>query len=73
MTIGVGKYNHLCTYVRKQANADGALVIIIGGKLGSGFSIQAPLVLQLQLPDVLESMAKQIRADFHEEVARATE
>lgn len=38
---GPGQYNDLCTYVREQANARVAIVIIHGGDKGMGFSVQA--------------------------------
>jgi hypothetical protein len=64
MAIGEGKYDTLCTYVREQAEAEGAIVVIMRGKDGSGFAVQADLQTQLTLPDILEFMARQIRADL---------
>jgi hypothetical protein len=61
MAIGPGKYDDLCTMVREKAEAEGAIVIVFGGKRGSGFSCQADLEATLRLPDILESVAKQIR------------
>lgn len=63
MALGPGKYDDLCTYVREQAKADGALVIIINGERGIGFSCQADGPTTLMLPDLLESVARQIRKD----------
>lgn len=64
MTIGPGKYDDLCTDVREKAQALAALVIIIGGKHGGGFSCQTedPRAL-IALPAMLRSMADQIEAD----------
>jgi hypothetical protein len=64
MALGAGKYDYICTAAREMAKADGALVIILGGEIGSGFSVQADFATQLKLPDMLEMMAKQIRSDL---------
>jgi hypothetical protein len=63
MTVGPGKYDKLCTYVRKQSKAVGALVIIIGGDKGHGFSMQSPSDTMAGVPELLEDIAKQIRKD----------
>lgn len=63
MPFGGGKYDDVCTQARAQANAQGALLIVINGRLGSGFSVQADLNTILCLPEVLEEVAKQIRSD----------
>ena len=64
MTMGPGRYDELCTYVREKAKAEGAIVIVVNGDKGSGFSCQADLASTLMLPDLLEMMARQIRADM---------
>ena len=61
--LGAGKYDDLCTYVREAAQAQGALLIILGGNKGSGFSIQADLVTTLRVPEILRRVADQIEAD----------
>jgi hypothetical protein len=61
MTVGPGKYDELCTYVRETAQAEGAIVIVFGGNRGSGFSCQADLPTTLALPDMLDEIARQIR------------
>lgn len=58
---GPGKYDEICTLARQAVNAEGAVIIIINGDLGSGFSVQGPLELNEKLPDMLEHMARQIR------------
>ncbi len=64
MATGPGKYDDLCTVVRESANAAGAIVIVLGGDQGSGFAVQTTdIAAQLKLPDLLESMARQIRLD----------
>lgn len=64
MTIGPGKYDDLCTMVREKTGAAGAIVIVIGGERGSGFSCQGALELTTMLPDLLETMAHQMRRDL---------
>lgn len=61
MAVGPGKYDHLCTLVRERAEAQGAVVIVFGGPRGSGFSCQADALTTINLPEILEDMAKQIR------------
>lgn len=67
--IGPGKYDAICTQVREQAFAELAVVIVLNGIRGSGFSCQiddthgAASGALARLPDMLEIMARQIRAD----------
>ncbi|HKX40910.1 MAG TPA: hypothetical protein VJO99_07115 [Burkholderiaceae bacterium] len=62
--IGPGKYDDVCTQVREQTQAEGVVLIIADGKLGSGFSMQAPIDLHAALPGVLEGLAERIRTDW---------
>lgn len=64
MTLGAGKYDDLCTYVREQSGAHGAIVIIFGGHKGGGFSVQADMTVQSQIPEILEHVARTMRADL---------
>lgn len=63
MPVGPGRYDDLCTHVRKEAQAELAIVIIGQGNKGSGFSIQTddPFVV-LKLPQMLRAVADQIEA-----------
>lgn len=64
MAQGAGKYDRLATYCREQVDAVGAVVIIVEGDQGSGFSVQTVEPgLQTVLPTLLETMAAQIRED----------
>jgi hypothetical protein len=68
MALGPGKYDELCSYVREQAGITddgGVIVIVLGGKHGNGFSCQADIVTTLRLPDMLESIARQMREDLN--------
>jgi NAD(P)H-dependent flavin oxidoreductase YrpB (nitropropane dioxygenase family) len=67
MAVGPGKYDDLCTLVREQLGIEfngGVALIVIGGPDGGGFSCQADLQTTARLPDLLERMAAQIRADL---------
>lgn len=64
MAIGPGKYDNLATMVREATEAQGVVLIVVGGLAGNGFSCQADLATTARLPDMLEHMAKQIRADI---------
>lgn len=61
MPVGPGKYDALCTKVRLEAKARAAIVIVLDGELGSGFSCQAEIGVVISLPELLESVARQIR------------
>jgi hypothetical protein len=63
MPIGPGKYDDLCSEVRVKADARAVLLLVIDGSKGSGFSCQADMLTTLALPDILERVAKDIRAD----------
>lgn len=65
MSNGAGKYDDLCTVVRERSEAQGAIVIVLGGNLGSGFSVQANIETLSQLPEMLETIAKQMRQSAH--------
>lgn len=65
MAKGPGKYDDLTTYVREQADATVAIVIVGGGTHGDGFSIQAldPSCL-VSVPAILRMMADEIERDM---------
>lgn len=64
MPVGAGKYDDLCTEAREKTKATGAILIIIDGEKGSGFSVQGDLEILIKLPFLLENVAKQIRDDL---------
>jgi hypothetical protein len=70
MAIGPGKYDAICTQALEQTNAKAAVVIIIQGNKGDGFSAQFLVesdrerrILLGSLGGVLRHMAKQIDSD----------
>jgi len=65
-----GKYDDICTMARNCAKAQGAVLIIIGGDKGTGFSVQLPLSHLLSLPAMLETMAKEIRLDLQSKMKK---
>lgn len=64
MTLGPGKYQELCTRTRIEARAIGAIVVIIEGRHGNGFSCQAPLEVQRELPTMLRELAQSIEQAY---------
>lgn len=66
MALGPGKYDDICTTVREHVgigDKGGVIVIVLGGNRGNGFACQADLATTSALPDLLESIARQIRQD----------
>lgn len=62
MPTGPGKYDDLCTIVREQSEATAAIVIILDGNRGTGFSVQATYRVHPEfLATTLEHVAKTIR------------
>ena len=66
MPVGPGIYDHLCTVVREEADARIAMVVVINGKDGTGFSVQSAAgeVGVEMLAETLESVARQIRSSL---------
>jgi hypothetical protein len=62
--IGPGKYNELVTVLKKTTEAKGVLLIVIGGRLGDGFSVQANPELAAELPAILRIAADDMEEDF---------
>lgn len=73
MPIGPGKYDDVCSMVRKQVGlgeADtvppggGVILIVLGGNLGNGFSVQADFATTVTLPALLRRTADQIEGSL---------
>ena len=63
MPIGPGKYDQLCTHVREIANARAAIIIVLDGEAGSGFSVQAhESVPPKKLAAILQAVIDELRA-----------
>lgn len=64
MPLGPGKYDNALTRARKSCGATDAVLIVLNGSLGPGFSVQATLGATLVLPATLRAVADQIEASF---------
>jgi hypothetical protein len=60
MALGPGKYDDLCSDAREGAQAEGVALLILNGRFGHGFSIQATAEITVQLPHLLRQMAQNI-------------
>lgn len=63
MVLGPGKYDDLCTEAREKSGGLGAILIILEGEKGFGFSVQIPIHLMSLLPELLRDMADTIEKD----------
>ncbi|HEY2250949.1 MAG TPA: hypothetical protein VGH74_07795 [Planctomycetaceae bacterium] len=70
---GPGKYDDLATYCREQAESTGVLLILTNGKLGPGFAVQADAATLAVLPELLETIAAQLRTDRERLMNHGTE
>ncbi len=74
MPLGASKYDDLATLVRKRAKARGVIVMVFGGEVGSGFSVQTQdAQLIAILPELLRDMAADIEADMLRQEGREGE
>ncbi len=55
-----GKYDPECTAAREACDADGALLIVIGGDRGDGFAAQLPGPLVKPVIAILREVADQM-------------
>jgi len=62
MVDGVGKYDDALTIARKLSGATSALLIVIDGENGAGFSFQGTPATSLKIPTLLRSIASKIEA-----------
>lgn len=62
--LGPGKYDDICTKVREEAQAEGALIVVFSGKYGHGFSAQLALEQTLAIPALLRFLADQIEKEL---------
>jgi hypothetical protein len=61
MPVGPGKYDAACTKALVECEAHTVVLIVLGGKHGTGFSLNStdPTVVA-KIPDLLRAMADQI-------------
>lgn len=72
MPIGPGKYDEICGWARARAKAIGALLIILGGERGNGFSAQF-MVEDQSIGGILELAAvPKLLREVADEIERAT-
>lgn len=58
-----GKYDDLCEAAFLQSGSrDGVLLLVVGGDKGSGFSVTGTAEFVGRVPELLETVAKDIRA-----------
>jgi hypothetical protein len=64
MATGPGKYDYEATKVMLSADAKAAIIIVLDGNRGSGFSCQFsdPLLMET-VPEILRRVADQIESD----------
>jgi hypothetical protein len=55
------KYDAECIRVRAATKAKGAIVIIVDGSAGSGYSVKCSLDVVPRLPEILEAVAQELR------------
>jgi hypothetical protein len=56
-----GLFDTACNQIRDATGARCAVVIVMDGVEGSGYSIVGPLEAQVLLPDILEQIANSLR------------
>ena len=62
---GPGKYDVACTVARTACGpASEAVLIVLNGVHGDGFSVQASLLTLGRLPEILRQMASAIEEDL---------
>lgn len=66
-------YTQLATLVVHVARAAGALVLILGGDRGTGFSVDVPPDLYPGLPSLLRHMADDVQADVERTLSATNE
>jgi len=59
-----GKYDDICAMVREATGAEGVIIAIVRGNLGSGFSVQATPDVLHSLPDALEMVVGEMRKEM---------
>lgn len=63
---GPGIYDAIATKARTEAQAEGVLLVVFGGKDGAGFSAQLPPHILITIPEILRDVARQIELQMTE-------
>jgi hypothetical protein len=63
MAVGSGRYDEICKAVREETGAFGAILMIMDGDQGDGFSVQVPHELLGLVPALLRQTADAIEAE----------
>jgi hypothetical protein len=61
--LGPGKYDAEATAAFEQTEAQGVILIVLGGNRGHGFSAQVTAEAMAAIPALLRAVADQIEAD----------
>jgi hypothetical protein len=64
MPVGGGKYDGFTTTIREATGADGVVLMVLGGVMGQGFSVQGTEKVVRALPEMLREIADQIEGDM---------
>lgn len=67
MPSGHGKYDREATLVRERTDAEVVVVIVLNGRAGSGFSVQHVSDATVDLPGLLDYLARNIRESTRQE------
>jgi hypothetical protein len=59
-----GSFDAACNAVRYMTRARCAVVIVVDGEAGSGYSVTGPLDAQVLLPDILRQIADTLRGQL---------
>jgi hypothetical protein len=65
MPMGPGKYDETCTMARLDTEAVAVALIVINGRLGSGFSVQGNVGMP---PEVLVKLLRQVADEIENSI-----
>jgi hypothetical protein len=71
MALGPGKYDGIGEELAARFKAKGIIVVIIDGEKGTDFDLVGPALVREGASDLLESLAKDIRAQAEHDAAAA--
>jgi hypothetical protein len=63
MPFGRGKYDAIATFVQEATDAEGAVVLVIEGVKGTGFSVNGTSEMIATLPALLRGLAAHIEGE----------